>query len=189
MLNCFFQTKMHSAHIPLCHVVFFFFFVPTSTSKNSTMKHLWTSTGVFQMRTSSLSCTPSLCPSLLLAGWLAPCWWAGWWPAMEGRYARRFCSHLLFERVFVQDGRVSAQERDSGESYCAGVYWGRADGLQQGLQDACHGRHWTLHHGGALRWARLVPGGINVSHWISIPVFFFLTSKKDKQWYIFFLSA
>lgn len=48
---------------------------------------------------------------------------------------------------------MSAQEGDSGESYRAGVYWGSSDGLQQGLQDACHGHNWTLHHGGALRWA------------------------------------
>lgn len=172
MLNCFFKLKCTQLTYLFVMLVFF----STSTSKNSTMKHLWMSTGVFQMRTSSLSCTPSLCPSLLLAGWLAPCWWAGWWPDMEGWYAALFRS--AFERVFAQDGRVSAQERDSGESYCAGVYWGRSDGLQQGLQDACHGRHWTLHHGGALRWARLVPGGINVSHWISIPVFFFNFKKR-----------
>lgn len=85
------------------------------------------------------------------------------------RYGRFVCVMVLSktcsEREFLfKNGRVSAQERDSGESYGAGVYWGGSDGLQQGLQDACHGHHWTLHHGGALRWARLVPGGINLSH-------------------------
>lgn len=66
---------------------------------------------------------------------------------------------------------MSAQERDPGESYCAGLYWGGSDGLQQGLQDACHGHNWTFHHGGALRYARLIPGGIKLYHVESLSTF------------------
>lgn len=46
---------------------------------------------------------------------------------------------------------MSKQERDAGESHCAGVYRRIAYGLQQSVQDACDGHYWTLHHRSALR--------------------------------------
>lgn len=50
---------------------------------------------------------------------------------------------------------MSKQERDAGQSHCAGVYWRRSYGVQQMVQDACHGYHWTVHNRSTFRLVSL----------------------------------
>lgn len=57
----------------------------------------------------------------------------------------------LWESWVKRDPCVSEQERDAGQSHCAGVYRSGSHGLQQMVQDARDGHFWTLHHRNTLR--------------------------------------
>lgn len=83
-------------------------FLPFSTLKTSTMIPWKKTTTWPQTRGSSPSCTPSLCPSLLLVGWSELCWWADWSPSTAGQSGR------LFWQI---------KNRPERDSVCSGLCW------------------------------------------------------------------